>query len=292
MVRRIVSRDNALLRQLARLASSARERHRLGVSFLEGIHLCEAWLAAGRRPRLLLVTSEARAHPEVAALVSRAAGVVAVGSCATGAAGGGGSVDLPSGEFELAEPLFRGLSQVAHGVGIAFVVDTPRPSLDARIGRDAVYLDGLQDPGNVGTILRSCAAAGIGLVITAPATVDCWSPKVLRAGMGAHLTLDIVESVPWELLAARLAVGVLATSPLAPLSIWEADLRAPGLWLFGTEGAGLDRARLDDTGVCWLGIPQASGVESINVASAVAVCLFEQRRQRGFSAAPAPAGSS
>ena len=291
-VRRIASRDNPLLRQLVRIVGSARERRRLGVSFLEGIHLCQAWLAAGRRPRLVLVTAEARIHPEVAdllALADRLRGTgqrPGVDGCADSQA------ELPHGEFELAEPLFRAISQVVHGVGVAFVIDTPRPGLDARVERDALYLDGLQDPGNVGTILRSCAAAGVRLVVTAPATVECWSPKVLRSGMGAHLALDIVESVSWEALSDRLAVAVLATAPSASLSIWQADLKAPSLWVFGAEGAGLDRTRLGGPSVRWLGIPQASGVESLNVGAAVAVCLFEQRRQRGLSAAPAPAGSS
>lgn len=291
-VRRIVSRDNPLLRQLVRVAGAARERRELGVSLLEGIHLCEAWLAAGRTPRLRLVTAEAREHPEVARLLADSARRSTDGGAAKAGRAADAHADLPEGEFELAEPLFRSLSQVAHGVGIAFVVDTPRPVLEARIARDAVFLDGLQDPGNVGTILRSCAAAGIGLIITAPQTAECWSPKVLRAAMGAHVALDIIEQMPWRDVADRLDVGVLATSPTAAMPLWRADLRAPAIWVFGSEGAGLDRSLIGAGPVRWLGIPQAPGVESLNVASAVAVCLFEQRRQRGLSAAAAPAGSS
>jgi len=261
--RRIVSRDNPRYRQLLRLVASARERRLLGVSFLEGVHLCDASLTGGGVPRLCVVSDGGREHPEVALLLARLDGEVC----------------------ELTDALFRALSQVANGVGLAFVIDTPRAELPARIVQDAVYLDGLQDPGNVGTILRSCAAAGVGLVITAPATAWCWSPKVLRAAMGAHFALTMVESVPWAVVAARLAVATLATSPHAPASLWEVDLREPVLWRFGAEGQGLDVAQVS-AGTRWLRIPQHEGVESMNVAAAVAVCLFEQRRQRVMGGAP------
>jgi len=266
---RIASRDNPLYRQLLRVVESARERRTLGVSFLEGVHLCEAYLAGGGVPRLCVVGAGAREHPEVAPLLARA----------QAAGPPSGLPGFDGGVCELADGLFRTLSQVASGVGLAFVIDTPRAELPARIARDTVYLDGLQDPGNVGTILRSCAAAGVGLVITAPATAWCWSPKVLRAAMGAHFALVVVESVPWEAIAARLAVGAIATSPHAAESLWEVDLRGPALWRFGTEGRGLDAAQVT-AGTRWLRIPQHPGVESMNVAAAVAVCLFEQRRQR------------
>ena len=101
--------------------------------------------------------------------------------------------------------------------------------------------------------------------------------------MGAHFALTMVESVPWAVVAPRLAVATLATSPHAPASLWEVDLREPVLWRFGAEGQGLDVAQVS-AGTRWLRIPQHEGVESMNVAAAVAVCLFEQRRQRELSA--------
>jgi TrmH family RNA methyltransferase len=255
--RRITSRDNASFRELADLAHSARERRRLGRSVLEGVHLCEAWLRRHGAPRVAVATAAGLAHPEVAPLLARH-GVVPV---------------------ELAEELFASVSTVQHGVGLAFVVDTPRPGLPASIERDAMYLDRIQDPGNVGTLLRSGAAAGIATVLTAPGTAWCWSPKVLRAGMGAHFHLSIHESVPWSVLRGRLAVEPLGTRAVDAASLFEVDLRAPTLWLLGNEGEGLSQEIAADVSR-WVRIPQAPGVESMNVAAAAAVCLFEQRRQR------------
>ncbi|MEI7446347.1 MAG: RNA methyltransferase [Burkholderiales bacterium] len=255
--RRITSRDNAAFRELAELAHSAKERRRVGRSVLEGIHLCEAWLARRGAPHAAFATAGGLVHPEVGPLLARH-GLVPT---------------------ELADELFAAVSTVQHGIGLVFVVDTPRPGLPASIDADAVYLDRIQDPGNVGTLLRSCAAAGVRTVLTAPGTAWCWSPKVLRAGMGAHFHLSIHEAVPWTAVRARLAVEAVGTRVRDAASLYEADLRRPALWLLGNEGEGLSEEIAADVGR-WVRIPQAEGVESMNVAAAAAVCLFEQRRQR------------
>ena len=256
--RRITSRDNPSFREVAELANSARERRRAGRSVLEGVHLCEAWLQRHGAPRIAVATAAGLAHPEVATLLARHRIV----------------------PLELADELFAAVSTLQHGVGLAFVVDTPRPGLPATIAGDALYLDRIQDPGNVGTMLRSAAAAGIGTVLTAPGTAWCWSPKVLRAGMGAHFHLSIHESVPWSAVRGRLAVEPVGTRAADASSLFETDLRAPSLWLFGNEGEGLSAEIAPDV-ARWVRIPQAPGVESMNVAAAAAVCVFEQRRQRG-----------
>lgn len=256
-MKRIVSRDNPTFRELLALSGSARERRRLGLSLLEGVHLCEAWLDRFGAPRQALVTETALAQPEVAALLSR----------------------LSSPPVLLADPLFHALSSVEHGVGIAFVGVTPVAAIPDRVDEDAVYLDRLQDPGNVGTILRTCAAVGVRRVFTAPQTVWCWSPKVLRAGMGAHFHVRIHESVDWSALAPRLRVPVRATTAVGAVDLYEADLRAPGLWVLGREGQGVDPVLLAAAGTR-VAIPQDPAVESLNVGVAAAVCLYEQLRQR------------
>jgi TrmH family RNA methyltransferase len=255
--RRITSRDNPTFRELAELARSARERRRLGRSVLEGVHLCEAWLQRRGAPRIAAATAAGLEHPEIGPLLARH-GVVPV---------------------ELADELFAAVSTLQHGPGLAFVVDTPRPALPAAIDRDALYLDRIQDPGNVGTLLRSGAAAGVGTVLTAPGTAWCWSPKVLRAGMGAHFHLSIHEAVPWTAVRARLAIEPIGTRANDAGSLYDADLRGATLWLLGNEGEGLSDEIAADV-ARWVRIPQAPGVESMNVAAAAAVCLFEQRRQR------------
>src|SRR5690606_51072 len=121
--------------------------------------------------------------------------------------------------------LFAQVSQVENGPGPLAVVVTPRPPLPQRIAADAIYLDRVQDPGNVGSILRSCAAVGVPRVIASPGTAFCWSPKVLRAAMGAHFHLDIHEGVPPAELLARLDVGAIATAAGAEHTLYEVDLR-------------------------------------------------------------------
>lgn len=253
--RRIVSKDNALLREVAHLADSARERRKRGESFVEGAHLCAAYLDRFGEPRVALAAESALHDPEIAMIAGRCGARLAV-------------VD---------DALYRGLSQLAGGGGIAFVVPTPSGVLPDRVDTDCVFLDRLQDPGNVGSILRSAAAAGVRLVVTAPHTAFAWSPKVLRAGMGAHFALTICEGVDWTTLAARLDCRALGTRLREAKPLHRTDLRAPACWLFGNEGEGL---ALDDAAIQWLSIPQSAAVESLNVAAAAAVCLFEQRRQR------------
>lgn len=255
--RRIVSRENPLFRELLHLAGSARERRRREASLIEGVHLCQAYLQRHPKPRRLLVAESALADPEVRSLID--------------------GIDEPP--VILAASLFKAISAVEHGVGIALLIDTPRPALPARVDADAVYLDRLQDPGNVGTILRTCAAAGVLRVFTAPGTAWCWSPKVLRAGMGAHFHLEIHESVGWTELAPRLRVQVRATAAGAACELWAADLRAPAIWLFGQEGGGLAPDLVDAAGLA-VSIPQSAEVESLNVGVAAALCLYEQMRQR------------
>ena len=274
MSRKIRSRDNPAFKQLLRITASARERRQLGVSFIEGIHLCESYLGRFGAPRQVVHTEAALADPQVRALVDAALGDP------------NSRTDLLGGRcVELGDGLFGELSQVEHGIGIAYVIDTPADHLPQVLDSDALYLDALQDPGNVGTILRTCAAVGVHRVITAPGTAWCWSPKVLRAGMGAHFALEIHESIPWEKVLARLRVPVMATAAQARQTVWQADLRGPRLWLFGSEGSGLDLER-QAPGLAWVSIPQRPAIESLNVAVAAAVCLFEQLRQR--EAPPGP----
>jgi TrmH family RNA methyltransferase len=253
----ISSRDNPAFREIAGAASSARDRRRAGVSFIEGIHLCQAYRHRHGVPLAVIHTEAALADPEVAALVQVAA----------------------DRRLQFTEALFREISQLENGVGLAYLVQTPAPVLAPVIDTDTVVLDRIQDPGNVGAILRSAAGAGIGRVISTPGTAFCWSPKVLRAGMGAHFVLDIHESVPWELLAARVRIAVLATAGRAAASLWTLDLCAPTVWVFGNEGGGVDPGIIGQATHA-VRIDQAHAVESLNVAGAAAVCLFEQRRQR------------
>ena len=255
--RRIASRDNPLYRELLQLAGVSGARKRREVCLIEGIHLCEAFLTTGAAPIRVVVADDALQNPQVLDLLQR----------------------FGLDPVILSASLYRPLSAVEHGVGLAIVIDTPRPVLPQRLEQDALYLDRLQDPGNVGTILRTCAAVGIRTVITAPGTAGCWSPKVLRAGMGAHFHLSIHESVAWSELSARIAMEVRATTAAATTLLWNTDLSAPALWLLGQEGSGLAPELLSQA-TRQVAIPQSESVESLNVGVAAALCLYEQMRQR------------
>jgi RNA methyltransferase, TrmH family len=146
-----------------------------------------------------------------------------------------------------------------------------------------LLLDGLQDPGNLGSILRSAAAAGIVRVYCGPGTVFAWSPKVLRAGMGAHFLLSIIEDADLAAVIRAARAPVLATSSHATQSLYEQDLRKPVVWLFGNEGQGVSPALLSLASET-IAIPQAQGIESLNVAASAAICFFEQVRQRSMLA--------
>ena len=264
-IKAVTSRDNPRYKELRQLATSAQARRKQGKTLLDGVHLCDAWLQHRGAPELCVFADGALSHPEVSVIVGRCKDV---------------GVDC----LQLPDALYSSLSQVERGVALLFVVPVPLSKTVTAIKGSTILLDGLQDPGNLGSILRSAAAAGIRQVICGEGSVAAWSPKVLRAGMGAHFVLDIVEQADLGSWMAAATVPVYATSSHASATIYETSLAAPCAWLFGHEGAGVSAELLGRVTKA-LAIPQQSGVESMNVAAAAAVCLFEQRRQMLVQAA-------
>lgn len=258
----VTSAANERFRRLLALAGSARERARAGVVVLEGAHLLQAWDERyGREagPVEIFVARRGAGDPEIAPWLSR----------------------YPASAVVLDDRLYDRASGVEHGSGPLAIVPRPRSTLPARIDCDAVYLDRVQDPGNVGSVLRSCAAVGVRHVFCAPGTASCWSPKVLRAAMGAHFHLELHEGIDADELLSRCRIALRATDAAAADSLYDADLRAPSLWLLGNEGQGLE-AKLRRA-AHRVSIPQTDAVESLNVGVAAALCLYEQWRQRGFA---------
>lgn len=256
----ITSRDNSLYKELKHLASSAQVRRKSGRTLLDGVHLCRAYLDQVGMPPLCVMGESAQANAEVSAIIDRCKqhGVQCI---------------------LLPDALYQGLSQVEQGVGLLFVIDIPGLVAPNTLTQAAVLLDKLQDPGNLGSILRTAAAAGITQIYCSRETAFCWSPKVLRAGMGAHFLLEIFENADLELLVAHSALPVLATSSHAAQSIFEIDLARPLAWLFGNEGQGVSSELMART-AHRVTIPHLGPVESLNVAACAAVCLFEQLRQQ------------
>jgi len=257
-MKQILSPHNTQLKHLAKLAKSAKYRRESRQTVLEGAHLLDALLQTGARPQQVYVAADRLDDGEIQGLLARLAqeDVTAVG---------GG--------------LLAKASTLSDGGGLLALADIPAAAAAPQNG-DCVVLERIQDPGNIGTILRSAAAAGVKNVVLGRDCADVWSPKVLRAAMGAHFLLGLypdTDLAQW-LPLYREPLRVTALDESAQ-SLYALDLRRPCGWLFGNEGSGVsDEARraAADSVV----IPMAGATESLNVAMAATVCLFEQMRQR------------
>lgn len=252
-VRRLSSRSNPLVQQVRRLANEPVAYRKVQRVWLEGDHLCRAFLQRGGRPAQALISASRHEAPDWRALAHAAPEVVVV-------------------DDEL-WPLLSGLESPS-GLGYLLAWEPPAGCLP---GQGAVVLDRLQDAGNVGTILRSAAAFGVPQVLALRGTAGLWSPKVLRAGMGAHFGLHLVEGLAVEDLQV-LGVPLVATSSHTSVSVDQVTLPSPCAWVLGHEGQGVGEALM---AACALQvrIPQPGGEESLNVASAAAICLYEAFRQ-------------
>ncbi len=257
-LKRIESRDNAQVKALVKLAASASERRRTGTTLIEGERLVAAYRDSGGTAETIAVGESAYAKPGIRSLVDAAPARV---------------------KLLLSDRVVEKVSQVVTASGVVAVVEAPKPPEIPRELGAAVLIENLQDPGNLGSILRSAAAAGIRDVFLSPGSVFAWSPKTVRAGMGAHFFLSIHENADLADVARRCKGRVVATEPRAKASLYETKLDGAVAWLFGNEGAGLSEA---GRGVAtdWVRIPMPGKSESLNVAAAAAICLFEQVRQR------------
>jgi RNA methyltransferase, TrmH family len=258
---RVTSPHNGRLREALRLLASSRERRKSGRCILEGMHLVEVYRARLGAPELLVVSDEALLHPEVRSLAE----------------------SLPeSAVIAVPSLLLAEHTALPPEVGVLAVVPAPRacPSRDSRF---CLLLEDVQDPGNVGSMLRTAAAAGCDQVLLSKACAFAWSPKVLRAGQGAHFLTRIAEDVDlgaWLANFRSQGGHAMATLARGGASLYATPLAQPLAVVIGNEGAGLaaETARACDLSVT---IPLASGSESLNAAAAAAIVLFEARRQLG-----------
>jgi len=262
LIKTIRSRENPVYKSLVRLASSARARREQCAALLEGPHLIDAFRASGGTVETLVVSESGQAREEVRRLVKETAAR--------------SRVLLPDG-------LFDGISQAVTPTGVLAVIQTPaQGALPERLGT-CLLLEGIQDPGNLGSILRTAVAIGLSHVLLSKGCAFAWSPKVLRAGQGAHFFLSIYEGVALHEVAAGFDGKVVATDPHASTSLFDVALGDRVAWIFGAEGGGVS-SELATRANLRLRIPMPGPAESLNVAAAVAVCLFEQVRQTNHSA--------
>lgn len=259
----ITSNTNERYKRWKKLADTPRTSKKLGVTLAEGIHLAQVIRDSDARV-VSIVVRETGATAEALEL----ARVLAETKAAR--------------VFTLSGALYDAVSPVEHGVGLTVEFETLTAMRPHRpIRADALYLDGVQDAGNMGTLIRTAVAAGVRYIAASAGSAGLWSPKVMRAGMGAHFGATLFENVaPRDLPdlfdARRLAADARGGSDLFRSSGWDVG---PTVWMMGAEGPGLSDAALQVADARYL-IPIEASCESLNVGAAAAVCLFEQRRRR------------
>ena len=258
----ITSRANPVFKRiLATVRAGARQG---SDAWLEGVHLCEAWLEHRGQPHVAVFDQSSQDDPQVISLASR--------------------VDRER-QLWLSRDLISAVSTLKSPSPVGFVVPIVQREIALVLQQVCVALDGVQDPGNVGTILRTAAAAGVKQFVAGLGCAALWSPKVLRSGQGAHFAMSLYEGI--DLRKWFLQLGdtterspIVATSLTDAQPLFGSQLPAHCIWVFGNEGQGVSpellelvdhRVRIDH---------DRQAVESLNVASAAAICLFEQRRQQ------------
>lgn len=245
-VTHISSRDNPLIKDLRKLSHDSTAYRKQGRVWLEGDHLCRAALLRGLHPSIALFSESF--WPQAQAEWTQ----VAIKN-----------IVIPDALL----PEISGLESPAR---MGFVMELPAvPALQPDAA--SVILDRVQDAGNVGSILRSAAAFGFGQVIALKGTAALWSPKVLRAGMGAHFALRLVEGIEPSALPA-LTIPLLVTSSHEGNFLHRQALPMPCAWAMGHEGQGVC-AELMGRASLKVRIDQPGGEESLNVAAAAAICL-------------------
>ncbi|MCM2339974.1 RNA methyltransferase [Rhodoferax sp.] len=246
----ISSRDNALLKDLKRLAHGSTEYRKQQRIWAEGDHLVRAAMGRGVRPALGIFAASYWTSAPAAYVQAALKNIV------------------------LTDPLFADLSTLESPARMGFVFDLPaQPEFQPAVA--TVILDRVQDAGNVGAILRSASAFGFKQVIALKGTAALWSTKVLRAGMGAHWGLQLIEGATLDQLDG-MTVPLLVTSSHRGSYLHQAlmkkELPMPCAWALGHEGQGVC-GELEARASGHVRIAQPGGEESLNVASAAAICL-------------------
>lgn len=254
----IASRENPRFKQWRRWATQGRSRRTDGVLLLDGLHLLDASIEAGIPLAEIIVSDSGAARPEIAAWLAEKPSV----ACS-----------------RLSDGMFREIAATETPSGILGIARQPTAAAPLQLDCDSVLLDGVQDPGNVGTLLRTAAAAGVRQALLGPGCADPWAPRTLRAGQGAQFALTIHEACDLPAFLAAYHGTSLVTRLDGAVPLWQAPLDGPLAWIFGAEGQGVS-AKVAAAAQVGILIPMPGRVESLNVAAAAAICLFEAVRRR------------
>ena len=232
-MKKISSSQNPLVKKLVQLSNKQSFRNKQGLTIIEGVHLAGEWLKASGSPEICVVSSSSKSF-EVEQVIKKCE-------------------ELGVEIVELESNIYTKISPVIEGVGILFVVKVSIfQDIDFR--KDTIFLEKIQDPGNLGTILRSAVGFGVEQIICSKGT-------------------DLNS------LVDKMQVPVFVTSLRAKKSIYDEDFTAKTAWIFGNEGSGVSSELLSKIENQVI-IPQVGEIESLNVAMAATVCLSEQSRQR------------
>ena len=242
----LTSRDNPRVKRWIRLGKEARYRRTENRAIIEGPHLVAALREQGMKPVAVIATEEGMESAELRRLAGDSPVVVSRG-------------------------VFRAIVDAENPPGIAAEIAIPKRN--QKSGHQ-VFLEGVQDPSNVGAIVRSAAAFGVGRVVLDPACADPWSPKALRAGMGGHFALRIDDTKAFEDELRAFEGTLVCTVPKGGISLRKADLPQPVGWLFGAEGQGVSAQAAHHAKVR-VTISMSNTTESLNVAAASAICFYE-----------------
>lgn len=251
----IRSRQNSFVKQLIKLAAHRRERVKTRQTLLIGTHLIDAAAKAGFPLQKILIAEHHENRQEITQLIQR---------CQTPC-------------LLLDSNLFTDIEQSPSSAGILALADIPDQAEPATQGF-CLLLEDIQDPGNVGSILRTAAGAGVDQVWLTPNCADIWSPKVLRAGMGAHFLIPTLEHINAQDLLGRFHGEIISTSLQESHSLYDSKLQGSLVLIMGNEGNGVS-SELTALSTQRIHIPMATDLESLNVAAATAICLFERKRQ-------------
>lgn len=254
----ITSRQNALVKSLKKQIDSRRARRESGQVIAEGIHLFEIQRSVGVTPELIVIAERCQSRPEIAALIE---------------------LSPASRIVVLSDDIFDQIAPADTPSGLLTVGKEPVADTADLQSVDTLVLDRVQDPGNVGSLIRTAVAAGVRQIVLSSGCADPWSPRCLRAGQGAQWLAKVFTEIDLNAFLDNFSGAVAATVLNGGSSLYEHPLTQVTAWLFGNEGQGVD-PQLITHATQRITIPMPGGMESLNVNAAAAVCLFEQVRQR------------
>ena len=255
---RIASRQNTLVKELKRLADNKRARHEAALVLSEGEHLLRTLLDAGGQPTVVVLAERVSSDGALLSLLER----------------------CPHARLVLLDDaVFDQIAPTDSPAGVLGLSPLPAPTAPVDTAADTLVLEAVQDPGNVGSLIRTAVAAGVRQIVLSPGCADVWSPRCLRAAQGAQWLAQIYADQALATLFQAYTGDVAATILAGGQSLYTHDFRQPVAWVFGNEGQGLSPAVVSYANKR-ITIPMPGGMESLNVNAAAAVCLFEQVRQR------------